>query len=120
MFCKHCGTDNADDAAFCPKCGARPGASAASPPPAAYPDSALKWIAPSGVPVLPSRRGIYPGLFSVLLLPAPLALLFGVLALADIAKHPEKSGKGRAWFGIVTGVLFSLALVLFAVAMNVD
>ncbi|MDX2132397.1 MAG: GYF domain-containing protein [Planctomycetota bacterium] len=47
----------------------------------------------------------YLGLFSVLLLPAPFALLSGILALRDIKKHPEKRGKGRAIFGIVMGVL---------------
>lgn len=82
------------------------------PPPLPDPNAALKWIVPVGRSGFAIAAG-YLALFSVLLLPAPLALLFGVLALADIAKHPEKSGKGRAWFGIVAGMLFTLLLLLF-------
>jgi hypothetical protein len=47
----------------------------------------------------------YLGLFSVLLIFAPLALLTGILALRDIAANPQKHGKGRAVFGIIMGTL---------------
>jgi hypothetical protein len=53
----------------------------------------------------------YLGLFAVLMFPAPLALLFGILAVRDINHHPEKHGMGRAIFGIVMGVLGSLVLL---------
>ncbi len=46
----------------------------------------------------------YVGLFSVLLVPAPLAIL-GVVAIVDIRRHPKKHGMGRAIFAIVMGVL---------------
>ena len=46
----------------------------------------------------------YMGLFSILLLPAPLAIIFGFLAIRDIKKHPDRHGMGRAIFGIVMGV----------------
>jgi hypothetical protein len=52
----------------------------------------------------------YAGLFSVLLLPAPLAILFGVLALRDIKRNPKKHGKGRAVFGIIIGAIGTLGL----------
>ncbi|MGI9474591.1 MAG: DUF4190 domain-containing protein [Rubripirellula sp.] len=55
----------------------------------------------------------YFGLVSVLFLPAPFALLFGILALRDIKQHPEKGGKGRAIFGVVMGTIFSLCLFGF-------
>jgi GYF domain 2/Domain of unknown function (DUF4190) len=45
----------------------------------------------------------YLGLFSVLLLPAPLAIVFGLVAIRDIRKHPEKHGMGRAIFALVMG-----------------
>ena len=82
------------------------------PPPLPDSNAGLKWIVPVGRSGFAIATG-YLALISVLLLPAPLALLFGVLALADIAKHPEKSGKGRAWFGIIAGMLFSLLILLF-------
>ena len=91
------------------------------PPPLPDPDAGLKWVLPVGRSAFAITAG-YLALFSVLLLPAPLALLFGVLAQADIAKHPGKSGKGRAWFGIVAGVFFSLLLLLLLLrlALKVD
>lgn len=45
----------------------------------------------------------YFGLLSILVLPAPFALWFGVLAIRDIKKNPEKLGMVRAWFGILAG-----------------
>lgn len=57
----------------------------------------------------------YCGLVSVLLFPAPFALLFGILALRDIKQHPDKGGKGRAIFGVVMGIIFSLLLLLLIV-----
>jgi len=54
----------------------------------------------------------YLGLFAVLLVPAPFALLLGGLAVRDIRRHPDKHGMGRAVFGIVMGVLGSIALVV--------
>jgi len=59
----------------------------------------------------------YLGLFSLLALPAPLALLTGVLAVVDIRRHPEKHGMGRAVFGIIMGALGSILLVAFLVAL---
>jgi hypothetical protein len=54
----------------------------------------------------------YAGLFSLLCLPAPLALAFGLLALRDLRRHPEKHGMGRAVFGLVMGGLGTLVLVV--------
>jgi hypothetical protein len=53
----------------------------------------------------------YLGLFSILLVFAPFAIATGALALSDIGRHPEKLGRGRAVFGIVTGGLGTLALL---------
>ena len=54
----------------------------------------------------------YLGLFSVLLLPAPLALFTGIMAVRDIRRNPDKHGMGRAIFGIVMGGI-TLAFLLF-------
>jgi len=55
----------------------------------------------------------YLGLFSLLLLPAPLALITGILAVIDIRRHPEKHGMGRAIFGITFGALGTIVLLLW-------
>jgi Domain of unknown function (DUF4190) len=57
----------------------------------------------------------YLGLFSVLACPAPIALVFGILAMLDIRKHPQKHGMGRAIFGLVMGLLGTIALAIFVV-----
>jgi hypothetical protein len=51
----------------------------------------------------------YLGLLSIFVLPAPVAIAFGILGLKDIKKHPEKAGKGRSITGIVLGTVFGLA-----------
>jgi hypothetical protein len=58
----------------------------------------------------------YLGLFSFLVVPAPLALLTGLLAVRDIKKHPEKHGLGRAGFGIVIGILGTGLLIFLLVS----
>lgn len=60
----------------------------------------------------------YLGLFSFLILPAPLALVAGILAILDIRRNPRKHGMGRAIFGIVMGLLGSAVLVLILVTKS--
>ncbi|MBK6534647.1 MAG: DUF4339 domain-containing protein [Deltaproteobacteria bacterium] len=80
-----------------------------------------------GLPVMPSQFGTnagermllpvgrapmaivagYLGLFSMLGVFAPFAVVTGVLALRTLKQRPELHGAGRAWFGIVMGALFS-------------
>jgi hypothetical protein len=57
----------------------------------------------------------YLGLFSVFLFPAPLAIIFGILALRDLKAHPEKRGMGRAITGIVMGSLVTLGFLALVV-----
>jgi hypothetical protein len=74
--------------------------------------------------ILPVGRSIhaiiagYLGLFSLALcFLGPFAILFGVLAIMDIRKNPKKSGMVRASLGIVCGLLGSVALVMFLIAI---
>jgi hypothetical protein len=78
-------------------------------------DPELFWLLPVGRSGWAIAAG-YLGLISVLILPGPLALLCGILALRDIRRHPNKGGMGRAIFGLVMGGLATglLALVLIA------
>jgi hypothetical protein len=61
----------------------------------------------------------YAALFALfLVIPAPFALIFGIMAIRDIKRHPEKHGLGRAWFGIIVGTIITalvLAFMVFAV-----
>lgn len=90
--------------------------------PSAYPsryppagaDPALRWILPVGRSGLAIAAG-YLGLFATVLVPAPIALVTGVVALRDLNRHPDKLGRGRAWFGIVMGAAFTVLLVLMLV-----
>ena len=62
----------------------------------------------------------YAGLFSVLFVPAPIALILAILAIRDLRRHREKHGMGRAIFGLVMGGIFSLALAVGLIAWIVD
>ena len=54
----------------------------------------------------------YLGLFSFLVLPAPIALIISVIAIWDIRRDKTKHGMGRAIFGLVMGLL-GTGLILF-------
>jgi hypothetical protein len=61
----------------------------------------------------------YFGLISVLVVPAPIALILSIIAIRDIRKskntpHP-KHGSGRAIFGAVMGTLFTVILIVAAI-----
>jgi hypothetical protein len=63
----------------------------------------------------------YFGLFSLIILPAPLALFSGIMAIRDIRKsrddpHP-KHGMGRAVFGLVMGVIGTILLCMAIVGI---
>ena len=81
--------------------------------PPALTDDPMRFL----IPVNPSGWAIaagYLGLFSVLCVFAPLALIAGFLGLQDIKKNPQKTGKGRAWFGVVMGTLGTVFLIIIA------
>jgi hypothetical protein len=47
----------------------------------------------------------------ILVVPAPVAVVLGGLALHDLRRHPGKLGWGRAWFAVIFGGLITVALV---------
>lgn len=73
-------------------------------------DATMRALLPVGRRPLALIAG-YVGLLSFLVLPSPLALLLGILAVRDLNKHPGSHGMGRAIFAIVAGTLGTLALV---------
>jgi hypothetical protein len=79
----------------------------ATPP---RPDAVTRMLLPVGRSGWAIAAG-YLGLFAVLIIPAPLALICGILAIHDFQQHPEKFGRGRAIFGLVMGTLGTLILI---------
>lgn len=73
-------------------------------------DPFLPWILPTGRTGLAIAAG-YLGLFSVLVVFAPISLVVGILALRQLNRTPGKLGRGRAIFGIVMGSLCSIILI---------
>ncbi len=74
-------------------------------------DAGMRWLLPVGRSGWAIAAG-YLGLLSVLLLPAPIALVLSILAVWDIRNHPHRHGMGRAIFGMVMGTLGSVGLAL--------
>ena len=62
----------------------------------------------------------YLGLFGLIILPAPLALIISLIAIYDIRKHRNdpspKHGMGRAVFGLIVGLLGTVILVAIVVS----
>lgn len=73
---------------------------------------ALDMLVPMRADIFAVAAG-YFGLFSLVVIGAPFAVIFGVIALRRIHQNPNRTGKGRAWFGIIMGGLV-LSLLAFA------
>jgi hypothetical protein len=116
MFCPKCGTKNDDNAFHCVSCS-----EIIQPMPVCRgsdigDDAGMRMILPVGRSPLAIIAG-YLGLFSIIIFPAPLALVFGILAVIDIKKNPKKHGMGRAIFAIIMGGIFSVFLVFMLIAL---
>jgi hypothetical protein len=81
-------------------------------------DAGIRMLLPVGRSGWAIAAG-YLGLFSVLCIPAPLALIAGILAIREMRRDPKKHGMGRAVFGIVMGSIGTLWLALMVVMMIV-
>lgn len=78
-------------------------------------DATMRMLLPVGRSGWAIAAG-YLGLISVSLVPAPLALVLGVVAVRDIRRNPHQHGMGRAVFGIVMGALGTLGLLMMLYA----
>lgn len=105
MYCPKCGTANDDNNYRCTSCAEVIQSTAQAAITTELGDSAVaRMLLPVGRSGLAIAAG-YAGLFALLVFPAPLALVLGLLAVRDLRQHPKKHGMGRAVFGIVTGAL---------------
>ena len=59
-----------------------------------------------------ARVCLFAGFLSILVITAPFVLGLGVWALRDLGQRPGAPGRGRAWFAVISGGLFTLLLVL--------
>jgi hypothetical protein len=107
MQCTRCGFQSPPNATTaCVQCGA---------PFTIGADPLLRAVLPVGRTPLAIVAG-YAGLFSLLCLPAPIALGLGIWAVVDLKKRPGMHGMGRAVFAIVTGGIGTLAMLAWLVA----
>jgi len=116
MYCWNCGVEIVTEgSSFCSGCGAALTGEKVALQQSARRDTTMRYVMPVDVSPMAFASG-YLGLFSLLLLPAPLAIITGVLGLRDIACHPERTGKGRAIFGIAMGLVCTIGLVWMAIS----
>jgi hypothetical protein len=115
MYCWKCGEQNDDNAFRCVKCGEIIQVVVAPQSSGIENDPAMRLLLPVGRSWLAIAAG-YMGLFAILLIPAPFAILLGILAIRDIKRHPDLCGTGRAIFGIIMGVLGCIGLVAILVS----
>lgn len=88
-----------------------------APPRDTADDAVMRMLLPVGRSGLAIAAG-YAGLLSVLCLPAPVALVLGLLAIADLRNNPHQHGMGRAVFAVVMGAVFSVVAVISLMAAS--
>jgi hypothetical protein len=82
---------------------------------ASVPEDLDRFLTPAGRPASAIAAG-YLGLFSVLPFFGLLAILVSIKALRSLKRNPKLLGRGRAWFGLVMGTIFTL-FYTFAIAV---
>jgi hypothetical protein len=115
MYCPNCGTQNQDAAAKCVACGAL--IQPLPPRPLSIDeDPAMRILLPVGRSLWAIAAG-YAGLFAIIPLFAPIALVLGILAIGHLKRNPKLHGIGRAVLGLVMGAIGTLLLAFFVVAI---
>lgn len=82
-------------------------------------DAGIRMLLPVGRSGWAIAAG-YLGLFSVLVIPAPIAVIVSIIAIRHMKKDPTQHGMGRAIFGLIMGglVLIVMAIGLTAVLLG--
>jgi hypothetical protein len=116
MFCVKCGSANEDAAFKCINCGhifRSRIVTRDTPRETTRADRMLMPVGRSGWAIAAG----YAALFGLLIVPAPLALLLGVIAAWDLKRNPERRGWGRTIFALLVG-LAGTALLVFIVLLG--
>jgi len=116
VYCQNCGTQNDNNNFRCTNCNSIIQVLDIPVPPPIDDNASIRMILPVGRSVWAIIAG-YLGLFSLLLIPAPLALVTGIIAVKDIRKHPQRHGMGRAIFAIIVGTFFTVILIIFTLVL---
>ncbi len=82
-------------------------------------DPAMRMILPVGRSGWAIAAG-YLGLISVTCVPGPIAVIVGILAIRDIQQNPDKRGMGRAAFGIIMGMIGTVALLVAIINLSTN
>lgn len=93
-------------------------ASQAAPSPVEQPrQRGLEFVIPINRNPLAVAAG-YVALFNIpFIVTAPVALGLGIAALVSLRKHPEKAGRGRAWFAVIySAIVMAFAIYYSSVA----
>ncbi|MDA9831420.1 DUF4190 domain-containing protein, partial [Akkermansiaceae bacterium] len=103
-----------------------------SPPsiPSAQPDSqalgdsaGIRMLLPVGRSGWAIAAG-YLGLFGLIIIPAPIALIVSIIAIIDIRKSKNtgkpKHGMGRAIFGLIVGIVGTVVLAFAVISIMSD
>jgi hypothetical protein len=94
-----------------------------APPTRMGDDAGIRMLLPVGRSGWAIAAG-YLGLFSLMVLPAPLALIVSLVAIRDIRKSRDtavpKYGMGRAVFGLIMGVLGTGLVLIFLLVVILE
>jgi uncharacterized membrane protein YvbJ len=116
MYCSKCGEQNSEGDLFCRKCGSSLSQTTPTPVPSVSASATPVQIPPtqpvrrtSGLAIASLVLGIIG--FSL------LALIFGAIALNQMGKDANLSGKGMAIAGLVLGILGLVATIVIVVVV---
>lgn len=86
-------------------------------------DTAIRFLIPVGRSVWAIAAG-YLGIFSIILIPAPISLVVSLIAIRDLRRSKftakPKLGMGRAVFGLVMGIIGTLILALIVLRLSMS
>ena len=116
MVCAKCGTANDDQAYTCVKCGHVFRSRIVTRTTPRETTAADRMIMPVGRSGWAIAAG-YAALFGLIIFPAPIALVLGLIAAWDLKRNPEKYGWGRTVFALIVGLL-GTGFLIFVFALG--